>query len=108
MKRSVILIVAGAALVALVAAGCGSSNKSSGGSSASSQTTTQVASKSATVSLGSTGLGKMLVGPNGRTLYLFEKDMSGKSSCSGDCVKDWPPLTTNGKPKAGSGIDAAK
>jgi predicted lipoprotein with Yx(FWY)xxD motif len=89
----------------VVAAGCGGSNKSS---SASSQTSTPVATKAGTVSLGSTSLGKVLVGANGRTLYLFEKDKAGKSACSGSCAAAWPPLTSSGKPSAGSGVDAAK
>jgi predicted lipoprotein with Yx(FWY)xxD motif len=105
MKRSLASIAAGTAVVALVAAGCGGSNKSSGAS----QSSTQVSSKSgAAVSLRSTGLGKVLVGPNGRTLYLFEKDKGGKSACSGACASEWPPLTVTGKPAAGSGVDAAK
>lgn len=36
----------------------------------------------------------MLVGPNGMTLYTFDKDMagSGKSVCNGACATNWPPL----------------
>jgi predicted lipoprotein with Yx(FWY)xxD motif len=45
-------------------------------------------------------LGTFLVGPNGRTLYLFEKDKTKKSTCSGACATAWPPLLTTGKPKA--------
>ena len=52
-------------------------------------------------------LGKILVGANGRTLYLFEKDTGGKSSCSGSCASVWPPLTISGKPTPGSGISAS-
>lgn len=35
-----------------------------------------------------------LVGPNGKTLYTFDKDMagSGKSVCNGPCATMWPPL----------------
>ncbi|WP_370538207.1 hypothetical protein [Ideonella sp.] len=35
-----------------------------------------------------------LVGPNGMTLYTFDKDTagSGKSVCNGPCAKLWPPL----------------
>lgn len=38
--------------------------------------------------------GGVLVGPNGMTLYTFDKDMagSGKSACSGTCTTNWPPL----------------
>ena len=35
-----------------------------------------------------------LVGPNGMTLYTFDKDAtgSGKSVCNGPCATNWPPL----------------
>jgi len=98
MKRHVALILVAAAAVALVAAGCGSSKSYSAGSRQ---------GTSGTVSLADTDLGKVLVGPNGRTLYLFEKDTGAKSACTGGCAAAWPPLTTTGKPSAGSGIDAA-
>jgi predicted lipoprotein with Yx(FWY)xxD motif len=61
-----------------------------------------------TVSLRSTSLGKVLVSSTGRTLYLFEKDKNGKSSCAGQCAKYWPPLIAKVKPTAGAGISAAK
>ncbi|MBN9430233.1 MAG: hypothetical protein J0H09_27395 [Burkholderiales bacterium] len=36
----------------------------------------------------------MLVGPNGMTLYIFDKDSAntGKSTCNGQCATLWPPL----------------
>lgn len=36
----------------------------------------------------------VLVGPNGMTLYTFDKDSagSGKSVCNGPCASNWPPL----------------
>lgn len=36
----------------------------------------------------------MLVGPNGMTLYTFDRDItgSGKSVCNGPCATNWPPL----------------
>ena len=45
-------------------------------------------------------LGTFLVGPNGKTLYLFEKDKTKKSTCNDACATAWPPLLTTGKPKA--------
>ena len=35
-----------------------------------------------------------LTGPNGMTLYTFDKDAagSGKSACNGPCATAWPPL----------------
>ena len=52
-------------------------------------------------------LGTYLVGPSGRTLYLWKADSMNKSVCSGACAKVWPPLTTTGKPGAGGGAMAA-
>ncbi len=52
-------------------------------------------------------LGTILVDSKGKTLYLFEKDKSGKSSCSGACATNWPPYLTTGKPKAGPGAKAS-
>ena len=36
----------------------------------------------------------VFVGPNGMTLYTFDRDTmaSGKSSCNGQCAANWPPL----------------
>jgi predicted lipoprotein with Yx(FWY)xxD motif len=85
----------------LVAAGCGSSSSSDTGSKKSSS------SSNATVDLNKTGVGNVLTGPSGRTLYLFEKDTSPKSTCSGECANDWPPLMASGKPAAGSGVKAS-
>lgn len=61
----------------------------------------------ASVSLKSTSLGKVLVGANGHTLYLFTHDLSGKSRCTGQCAGFWPPLTVTAKPTGGAGIKAS-
>jgi predicted lipoprotein with Yx(FWY)xxD motif len=52
-------------------------------------------------------LGTFLVDGKGRSLYLFEKDTTNKSTCYGSCASVWPPLTTAGKPHAPSGISAS-
>ena len=61
----------------------------------------------ATVSLRQTKLGLILVGPTGRTLYLFTKDRDGRSACSGACARFWPPLLGPRKPTGGPGVRAA-
>ena len=63
--------------------------------------------KSGSVSLRTTKLGPVLVNAKGHTLYMFAKDKKGKSSCSGSCVKFWPPSLKSGKATAGSGVKAA-
>jgi predicted lipoprotein with Yx(FWY)xxD motif len=64
----------------------------------------------ATVNVSEVGtFGQALVDGEGRSLYLFTNDTqnSGASSCSGDCLVEWPPLLTDGDPVAGTGVDAA-
>src|ERR1700742_1023687 len=80
--RRVIAAFALAAVVALAVAATGS------------------AASRATVSTRHGKLGTFLVGSKGMTLYLFEKDKTSKSTCSGQCATFWPPLLTSGKPKA--------
>jgi predicted lipoprotein with Yx(FWY)xxD motif len=38
---------------------------------------------------------------------MFTGDKRNKSSCSGSCATNWPPLTTSGKPVAGAGAKAS-
>jgi predicted lipoprotein with Yx(FWY)xxD motif len=59
----------------------------------------------ATVSLGKTKLGRVLVNSKGHTLYLFKKDKQGKSTCYGSCAKFWPPLLAHGKASLGPGVN---
>jgi predicted lipoprotein with Yx(FWY)xxD motif len=101
---SILIGLAAIPLVALAIAGCGGSDnpgtasapKTSGGGSA-------------TIGEANAGgLGKILVDSNGRTVYLFEKDTGSKSTCSGSCAVQWPPVTTKGKPTVGSGLTSSK
>jgi len=55
---------------------------------------------STTVSSATSKLGRILADSRGRTLYLFENDKRGHSSCAGACATYWPPLLTKGKPTA--------
>lgn len=59
------------------------------------------------VSTTTSGLGRILVDSRGHTLYLFEKDKGGKSTCAGNCAANWPPLIASGKPRAGTGAKAS-
>jgi predicted lipoprotein with Yx(FWY)xxD motif len=44
----------------------------------------------------------VLVGPNGMTLYTFDRDTAGtgKSACNGPCAANWPPLMAGADAKA--------
>ena len=101
--------VAAMAAAALVLAGCGGSPDAQdtagyGGPSAA----VGGGSGAASVALANSSLGRILVDGEGRTLYLFEADKGTTSACEGACASAWPPLTTDGKPTAGTGVSAAR
>jgi predicted lipoprotein with Yx(FWY)xxD motif len=109
-----------AAGIALAATACSSSGSGSNAAPAASSATAQASSPAAAASAssGSTAAmislssisgipGKFLVGAQGRTIYLFEADKSGTSTCAGACAAAWPPVSVSGSPQAGSGVDQA-
>ena len=60
----------------------------------------------ATINLADSTLGKVLADGDGKTLYVFTVDADGKSNCAGDCLKNWPALTSAAAPTLGTGLDA--
>ena len=93
-------------LVVIVAlAGCGGS--SNGGTTSAGSASTESGGPASVDVASNPKLGPILVDGQGRTLYLFQKDTGGQSSCSGSCASIWPPDTT-ANPKAGTGVSASK
>jgi predicted lipoprotein with Yx(FWY)xxD motif len=102
MNTSPLRVAASAtALLAVTAlAGCGSdanapaSSTSSSPSSASSSSSSSAAGPDLAVA--KTSLGQVVVNGSQMTVSVFTKDKpgSGKSSCSGQCLAAWPPVTT--------------
>ena len=88
MKRKLALILAAGALLAIT-----------GFAGASTLATSVGASQSK--------FGSILVDGRGHSLYLFDRDRNGKSSCYGGCAGEWPPLIASGKPLAGAGAKAS-
>jgi predicted lipoprotein with Yx(FWY)xxD motif len=93
MKLKVALIAALAALAATALVSAGLAAQSRGGA--------------ATVRVGQSKLGRILVDGRGRSLYLFEKDTRGRSACNGACAAAWPPLIASTKSRAGAGVKAS-
>ena len=105
MKRKVTTLTAAAATfaIALVSTACGSTAYSAGGYGAPIAASASTRAAAATVGVRHTSLGRVIVDSKGRTLYLFEKDTSRRSACSGQCAQYWPPLLTHGAPVARAG-----
>jgi predicted lipoprotein with Yx(FWY)xxD motif len=64
----------------------------------------------ATLELGETNLGKVLVTSSGFTVFDFTKDKKNKDNCVAimGCAGVWPPLEVSGMPTAGPGINPKK
>jgi predicted lipoprotein with Yx(FWY)xxD motif len=98
-----------AAAVVLAVGGltaCGGSDESGSGSTApAASQPAGGAAKLKTAELGD--LGKAVVDGNGRTVYVFDNDVQGKSNCDGDCAAKWPPVAAGtGTPQL-DGVDAS-
>ena len=52
----------------------------------------------------------VLTGPNGMTLYTFDRDAagSGQSVCNGACATNWPPLVAAAGAKAPAGYSVVR
>ena len=104
LSLTALLAAAAVALVALAIAGCGGGDDQATAASGNSN----AAGASSTVGVSDvSGLGKILVDSQGRTVYLFEKDAGPTSMCSGACAQEWPPVTSSSKPSAGDGVTAS-
>ena len=102
-----------AAGIALAATACSSGSGSSSAAAPAASSATAKASNapssSAAMTIGLASVsgidGKLLVGGQGRAMYLFEADKSSASTCTGACAATWPPVTTASLPMAGSGVE---
>jgi predicted lipoprotein with Yx(FWY)xxD motif len=45
-------------------------------------------------------IGRVVTTVAGATLYTFDQDQNGRSSCYGDCARHWPPLIALSTAKA--------
>jgi predicted lipoprotein with Yx(FWY)xxD motif len=97
---------AGLAALALIAAACtaGGSASSGAGAYGAAPASSATPPAAAVVHLRGSRLGQMLVDGQGRSLYLFEADQMGRSTCNAACASAWPPYLSNGAPKAGDGV----
>jgi len=117
MKTLTILLTTG--LLAL--AGCGDDDDDSGGSAPAGSAGETVMEKKegdamkkeggamaagTAITVGDSEFGDMLFDSNKQAIYIFENDPKGESVCYGDCAEAWPPVLTEGEPKAGEGVNA--
>jgi len=64
-------------------------------------------STSASVTVRSSDYGRILFDGRGKALYAFGRDGRGRSRCSGECARRWPPFVVTRKPRAAAGVKGA-
>ncbi|MGH2641347.1 MAG: COG4315 family predicted lipoprotein [Actinomycetota bacterium] len=101
-----IKVLAVAALVPLVMGACSEDVEPEGGSSPTESSPSEEPAE-ATVAVEDSDFGEIVVDAEGRTLYVFLADTGSDSTCYDECEDSWPPLTVEGDPAAGDGIDAS-
>jgi predicted lipoprotein with Yx(FWY)xxD motif len=105
-RLGLLAAAAAASITALAISACGSGGN--GGTAATSPPTSS-SGQPATIGVANNGdLGRIVDDSQRRTVYLFQKDVGAKSSCTGGCAAAWPPLRTAGKPVIGSGLAPSK
>ena len=117
----VLRALAPAIAAVLILAACTSDPEASGSASAADASTaaestaaeesaeageSAAASDDATVVTADSDHGEILTDAEGMTIYFFANDTEGTSTCSGDCLENWPPVTVDGEPTAGEGVTA--
>jgi len=98
--------VASLAAIGVLLAACGSTGGGAGGTGPAAT----VSTSAPTIGMATSAtLGAYLTGPNGLTLYTKSGDSANTSTCSGDCLASWPPLTVaSGQTAiAGTGVTGA-
>jgi predicted lipoprotein with Yx(FWY)xxD motif len=91
---------------ASVLAACGSDDNGGTAAGSSPEAGTDTEQGVATVATADSDLGTILVDADGNTLYRFENDEEGTSTCYGECEATWPPLAAD-DPTAGGKADQA-
>ena len=113
MRRACAILVA----AALASVGCGEdSNDDSGSAAAPSAPTTQADAPKperkpkpdkkpagTEIKVAESEFGPMLFDSKEQAIYIFENDSKGKTVCYDDCATAWPPVYTDGEPKAADG-----
>ena len=68
----------------------------------------EVARKHTRVVLRSSDFGRMLFDSKRQAIYVFQRDRKDKSNCYGECAEAWPPVFTEGRPRAGKGVSNSR
>ena len=94
--RKTSTLLTSAAVALLILTGCGGSSDGDSGAEGPATGGSTTGGEEAVLSTTTSRFGDIVVDSTGRTVYVFDRDMpgSGKSACAGQCLENWPPVTS--------------
>jgi predicted lipoprotein with Yx(FWY)xxD motif len=103
MKTTTLLLF----ICLLALSGCGDDDGDTPAKAGSGDTVTREKesdAKGTVITVGDSDFGTMLFDSNKQAIYVFENDPKGSTVCYGACAEAWPPVLTDGEPRAGRGV----
>lgn len=61
-----------------------------------------------TIRLGGSQFGEVLFDGDGQAIYYFDREDSEQPRCYGECASAWPPVLTEGAPRAADGVSQGR
>jgi predicted lipoprotein with Yx(FWY)xxD motif len=92
---------------ALLAAACSSAAAAPASSAPAAGSPASASATGTVITTEAGSAGAFLTSGSGRTVYLWAKDGTNMSACSGACAAAWPPVTATGKLTATGGAKAS-
>jgi predicted lipoprotein with Yx(FWY)xxD motif len=68
---------------------------------------TTASSTGTVITTGNSDFGEMLFDSRTQAIYLFEPEADGTPACYDACAEAWPPVLSDGAPRADGNVDAA-
>lgn len=68
-------------------------------------TESEKVSSGVVITTGESEFGTMLFNEKGQAIYIWELEESTKAECYEDCAKEWPPVLTDGAPRATGSVN---
>jgi predicted lipoprotein with Yx(FWY)xxD motif len=123
-----LLVLAAAALLVVLVGGCGSDDEAAptaaapaetggeegegvdeaAGQEQSSKPERSEPKPGTKIKAASSQFGDVLFDDDDQAIYIFDKETSSESECYGECAREWPPVLTEGRPKAKGAIVQSK
>jgi predicted lipoprotein with Yx(FWY)xxD motif len=107
-RKPLLLAIIGLVAVVMLVTVLGMVNRSGEESSSDVSDSNQAPSAVGTlITTGDSEFGTMLFNEKKQAIYIWELEESTNAECYGDCAEAWPPVLTDGAPRADDGVNSS-